>query len=271
MNLQTLKLFSLGSKNSIMHGVCGFSNDAIWIVDGNNKVTQIGLLTTRDLAKWWHTYINENITKIKDLKKLVNQGLNELKETEFRDSELGVSLIIARETDKSLEVLLIGDCEAIIGIGDEVKTVIKVEKNRRITNNLISKMVSASNIQQCPILKSRKVIEKDLLIKVKGESEDCYNLLRCKDVNIVSDNAVYTKMSKKEITHITLLNGGTRQYYTVFNIGDITEIYKYSKSNDFIDLYEKVSTAEQKDLECNKYPRIKPIRSYMLISVSMSG
>jgi len=269
LDLQTLKLFSLASKRSIIHGTCGFVSDAIWIVDGNNKITQIGSLRTKDLALWWNNYINENISSAKDLTDLINQGLIAIKSTEFGNSELGVSLVIARETENDLEVLLIGDCEAIIGREDEIEAVIKVEKNRQITDSLISKMVSTSQAKQCSILKSRPVIEKDLQTKVRGVSEESYSLLRGKDKQITSDNSMYKKFNKRNVTHITLLNGGTRQYYTVFEIGDISEIYQYSKSNNFIELYERVCQAEKEDLDCNTYPRIKPMRSYMLISVGI--
>lgn len=269
MDLQTLKLFSLGAKSSIIHGACGFSQNAIWVVDGNNKITKIGNLTTRDLAKWWYDYINDNISNVKDLKNLINEGLVAIKKTEFGNSELGVSLVIAREINNELEVLLIGDCEAIIGSNDKVKTVINVKKNRQITNNLIYEMINASKLMQCPIVQSRQVIAKDLQTKVRGESSNSYNLLRGKDTHISTYNSIYQKFNKNEITHITLINGGVRQYYTVFDIGCISEIYNYSKSNDYIKLYEKISHLEKEDLECNIYPRIKPIRSYMLISVSV--
>lgn len=270
MNLQTLKLFNLGSKESVIHGTCGFAKDAIWIVDGNNKITQIDSLTTKGLAQWWNLYINEHISKSKSLVRLINQGLKELKKTEFGKSELGISLVIARELENNIEILLIGDCEAILGQDNEVKTVLKIERNREITENLISKMIHISKNMNCTVVKSRKEIEEDLKSKVNGESEESYIFLRGKDLKIISNNYLYKKINKKDITQITLLNGGSRQYYTVFNIGDIEDMYRISKNFEFLDVYEEISRLEREDLDCNIYPRIKPIRSYMLNSVSIN-
>lgn len=269
MDLRGLKLFNLGLKEKVVKGTIGFSNSSVWMVDGVSKDNPKGKLTNKDLASWWDIFLKENIDYVDDLLDLVNKGLKVLKMTDFWGTELAVSLVIIKDKGENLDILLIGDCEVILGHNDKLSRVIK-SNNFNITRNFISTMQEISKKESKTILEARFDIAPELIKYIRGGVDEPYKLLRCKYNYVTENDVILDNVSKDTITHITVYNSGVSRYYNIFKLGDLEDLYKKSiDSENYISIYESISNIEKEDIKCEKYPRITPVKSCMLVSLGV--
>lgn len=269
LNFSNLKLFNLGLKEKIVKGTIGFTENSMWMVDGVSKYNPKGKLNNKNLAYWWNTYLKENIELEENLLGLVNKGLQSLKQTEFWDTELAVSLVIIKDKGEDLDILLIGDCEVILGKNKKLSKLIK-SNNFNITKNFISEMQEISKNEHKDILETREDIEEELTKHIRGEAEEPYILLRCKYNYVTEQDVVLESVKKNTITHISVYNSGVSRYYNTFKLGGLEDLYRKSiDATDYMSIYECISNKEKEDIMCEKYPRIKPAKGCMLISVGV--
>ena len=130
-------------------------------------------------------------------------------------------------------------------------------------------MQEISKEENKQILETRADIAKELKAYVNGYVEDSYVLLRCKGREVKEKEVVIKKIEKSKITNIAIYNSGVARYYNTFKIGNLTDLYKKSITNDYISIYDGLSKIEKEDIMCEKYPRIKPLKSCMLFSVGV--
>lgn len=243
---------------------------AAWVLDGATGLTGKRITEKETDALWYveelDNYLRKHINTSKDIKEIIKNAVKEVKEKYskydgFMDLEEidypCAALALVRFNSKELEYFVIGDCTLIYKEKDE-KTVEIVDKRIiELEEKILSSMVKVANKNGISVLEARRYCNNDVfsLRKMKNKNNG-YWILELNEDAI--DNGLYGKRAISKELSISLTSDGFSQYYDTFNLAKgYSEFLNIAKVTNIDDIYNNLYISQEKDSECNNYPRLK--------------
>ena len=243
---------------------------AAWVLDGATGITGKRITDKETDALWYVEFINnyliENIKSSKSLKDIMKcaikgvnrsyskfNGYNNLEEVNYPCA----AIALVRFNDKELEYFVLGDCTIILKEKEKNSLEIVDKKLVELEEYILNRMVTVASENKVSILDARKYCNNEVLKvrKMKNKS-DGYWILELNEEAI--DKALSGKILISKELDVCLTSDGFSQYYDTFNLAEgYDEFINIVRNTSIDDVYNNLYANQEKDNECNKFPRLK--------------
>ena len=190
IDIKEFKLLCEKGSESYNEDMVGICKKGAWVLDGATGLNNKNLISKESDAKWyvswWNKYLEENISKNTSLKKIVLDGLEDIKKEyllklnglkiEELDTPSASAIIIKLYEDK-LEYFLLGDCTLLL---NDLKknTIIKDERVCQFDEEVLIRMSELNKIEKLSLVEKKNILL-PLIIenRLKKNSEEGYWIL----------------------------------------------------------------------------------------------
>ncbi|MGG7212963.1 protein phosphatase 2C domain-containing protein [Clostridium nigeriense] len=243
---------------------------AAWVLDGATGITGKRVTDKETDALWYvefiNNYLKENIKSSKSLKEIMKCAIKEVKKSYskfngYKNLEKVdypcAAIALVRFTERELEYFVLGDCTLILKEKGKNPVEIVNKKLIELEEYILNRMVKVAKENKISILEARKHCDDEVLkVRKKKNTSDGYWILELNEEAI--DKALYGKILISEELDICLTSDGFSQYYDTFNLAKgYDEFINIVKSININDVYNNLYDSQEKDNECNLFPRLK--------------
>ncbi|WP_275373052.1 protein phosphatase 2C domain-containing protein [Clostridium tertium] len=245
-------------------------DNAAWILDGATGLTGKRITEKETDALWYvealDDYLKKHISSSKDIKEIIKNAIKEVKEKYskydgFNDLEEidypCAALALVRFNSKELEYYVIGDCTLIYSQEHESIKEIVDRKLIGLEENILRKMCEVSKVHNISVLDARKFCNDEVISvrKLKNKSNGYWILEFNEDA---VDRGLYNKISINGEISICITSDGFSQFYDTFNLAqDYKAFINLVKESNVEDIFNALYEEQEKDSNCNNYPRLK--------------
>lgn len=243
---------------------------AAWILDGATGLTGKRITEKETDALWYvealDDYLKKHINSSKDIKEIIKNAIKEVKEKYskydgFNDLEEidypCAALALLRFNSKELEYYVIGDCTLIYSQENESIKEIVDRKLIGLEENILRKMCEVSKVNNISVLDARKLCNDEVISvrKLKNKLNGYWILEFNEDV---VDRGLYNKISINGEISICITSDGFSQFYDTFNLAQDYKVFiNLLKESNVEDIFNTLYEEQEKDSNCNDYPRLK--------------
>ncbi|MBS6504171.1 MAG: protein phosphatase 2C domain-containing protein [Clostridium sp.] len=241
-----------------------------WILDGATGLTGKRITEKETDALWYvealDDYLKKRINSSKDIKEIIKNAIKEVKEKYskydgFNDLEEidypCAALALLRFNSKELEYYVIGDCTLIYSQENESIKEIVDRKLIGLEENILRKMCEVSKVNNISVLDARKLCNDEVISVRKLKNKlNGYWILEFNEDAV--DRGLYNKISINGEISICITSDGFSQFYDTFNLAeDYKAFINLLKESNVEDIFNTLYEEQEKDSNCNDYPRLK--------------
>ena len=241
-----------------------------WILDGATGLTGKRITEKETDALWYvealDDYLKKHINSSKDIKEIIKNAIKEVKEKYskydgFNDLEEidypCAALALVRLNSKELEYYVIGDCTLIYSQENESIKEIVDRKLRGLEENILRKMREVSKVNNISVLDARRFCNDEVISVRKLKNKlNGYWILEFNEDAV--DRGLYNKISINGEISICITSDGFSQFYDTFNLAqDYKAFINLLKESNVEDIFNTLYEEQEKDSNCNDYPRLK--------------
>lgn len=250
--------------------IIDYGNNYILLMDGATGLTNNHIKTHPSDAVWFveetAKFIKENISEYQDLLQLLDNLINHLNKSYYEIVKQEVTridmpsagMILVREKNHDIELLMLGDCTTIIEYQSLKLEVLHDDRVSKLDNGVIEKMKQIASQKNIPLYSTREYVLDDLIInRNKKNTEGGYSVLGFEHVK--RDNLIYREFKKTDIKSIAIFSDGIAEYYeTLLLAKDGNEFYSFLKTKGVNRIVDEIRERQNLDYNCDNYPRLKP-------------
>ncbi|WP_111928043.1 protein phosphatase 2C domain-containing protein [Clostridium tertium] len=245
-------------------------DNAAWILDGATGLTGKRITEKETDALWYvealDDYLKKHINSSKDIKEIIKNAIKEVKEKYskydgFNDLEEidypCAALALLRFNSKELEYYVIGDCTLIYSQENESIKEIVDRKLIGLEENILRKMREVSKVNNISVLDARRFCNDEVISVRKLKNKlNGYWILEFNEDAV--DRGLYNKISINGEISICITSDGFSQFYDTFNLAeDYKAFINLLKESNVEDIFNTLYEEQEKDSNCNDYPRLK--------------
>ena len=245
-------------------------DNAAWILDGATGLTGKRITEKETDALWYvealDDYLKKHINSSKDIKEIIKNAIKEVKEKYskydgFNDLEEidypCAALALVRLNSKELEYYVIGDCTLIYSQENESIKEIVDRKLIGLEENILRKMREVSKVNNISVLDARRFCNDEVISVRKLKNKlNGYWILEFNEDAV--DRGLYNKISINGEISICITSDGFSQFYDTFNLAeDYKAFINLLKESNVEDIFNTLYEEQEKDSNCNDYPRLK--------------
>ena len=268
IDIKEFKLLCEKGSESYNEDMVGICKKGAWVLDGATGLNNKNLISKESDAKWyvswWNKYLEENISKNTSLKKIVLDGLEDIKKEYFlklnglKIEELdtpSASAIIIKLYEDKLEYFLLGDCTLLL---NDLKknTIIKDERVCQFDEEVLIRMSELNKIEKLSLVEKKNILL-PLIIenRLKKNSEEGYWILEFNKEAV--EKSIHGYINIENELKIMMSSDGFScawDRYNIFTEDEVMEIGQY-KGIEYIK--EKTRELEKEDKKGKIFPRFK--------------
>ena len=253
------------SYNEDMVGIC---KKGAWVLDGATGLNNKNLISKESDAKWyvswWNKYLQENISKNTSLKKIVLDGLEDIKKeyllklNGLKIEELdtpSASVIIIKFYEDKLEYFLLGDCTLLLN--DLKKNIIiKDERVCQFDEDVFIRMSELNKIEELSLVEKKNILL-PLIIenRLKKNSEEGYWILEFNKEAV--EKSIYGYINIDDEVKIMISSDGFSCAWDRYNIFKENEVIEIGQHKGIEYIKEKTREMEKKRKRYKVFPRFK--------------
>ena len=258
IDIKEFKLLCEKGSESYNEDMVGICKKGAWVLDGATGLNNKNLISKESDAKWyvswWNKYLEENISKNTSLKKIVLDGLEDIKKEyllklnglkiEELDTPSASAIIIKLYEDK-LEYFLLGDCTLLL---NDLKknTIIKDERVCQFDEEVLIRMSELNKIEKLSLVEKKNILL-PLIIenRLKKNSEEGYWILEFNKEAV--EKSIHGYINIENELKIMMSSDGFScawDRYNIFTEDEVMEIGQY-KGIEYIK--EKTRELEKED------------------------
>lgn len=241
--------------------VNGYESDAYWFVNRFKEYSQITPFnkTCGDFIEYINTFIEtirRDYADITDIDKT----------DKFSRPSAGAAFVVKNKG--YLEFYNIGDCQTIVELNNNELRHYADIRLARLDNRTINKMVEYSKKWSKSVAESREYVT-DMLRKHRAlmNTKGGYSALSFDELNI--NDFIFHKDKITDIKNICLYSDGAAEYYEHLGLAnDYKEFYKIVKDNELSEVVNTLRAVQEKDKNCNNFPRLKKQDDVSILLIS---
>ena len=239
-------------------------DNAAWILDGATGLTGKRITEKETDALWYVEALDDYLKKhikeiiknaIKEVKEKYSKydGFNDLEEIDYPCA----ALALLRFNSKELEYYVIGDCTLIYSQENESIKEIVDRKLIGLEENILRKMCEVSKVNNISVLDARKLCNDEVISVRKLKNKlNGYWILEFNEDAV--DRGLYNKISINGEISICITSDGFSQFYDTFNLAQDYKVFiNLLKESNVEDIFNTLYEEQEKDSNCNDYPRLK--------------
>lgn len=235
---------STGLKKKLIKG---YPSDAIWFV--------------KQAAEFTVERLNEYPDTFRFVEDLILYLLNSYEALGLRNVERidmpSASMVLIRDRIDIIEIISLGDCTTVVELKSGDLEVIYDGRVAVLDQSVVDKMKVISKEKDITIGEARSFVTDALIAnRNKKNTKDGYTVLGL-DPIALSDMEI-RRYQASEVIRICAFSDGIAEYYAGLRLSeDVTEFYRRVNEYGIAHIISELREAENNDLSCDKYPRLK--------------
>lgn len=245
-------------------------NGAAWVLDGATGITGKRITEKETDALWYvefiNNYLEENIKSSRTLKEIMKCAVKEAKKSYSKFNGYKnleevdypcAAIALVRFNDREIEYFVLGDCTLILKEEEKKPVEIVDKKLIDLEDYILNCMLKVANEKKISVLEAREYCNNEVIkVRKMKNSFEGYWILELNEEAI--DKALYGKVSISRGLDICLTSDGFSQYYDTFNLAKgYDDFINIVKNMNIDDVYNNLYVNQEKDNECNTFPRLK--------------
>lgn len=248
--------------------IIGFTPDGLWVLDGATGLNNKNLVSKESDAKWyvnwWNEYLYKNISKEKNLKEIIKEGIKKI-DIEYKRilnnksitklDKPSSSICIVKLHKEKIEYLVLGDCALHTKINNKV-SIQKDKKLCELDNNVYKEMEELPNLydlthDQIKISVMNTIISN----RLKKNTKEGYWILEFEEEAV--DNAIYGSIDVDKKISIMLTSDGYSCISDRYKLIEEEKLIDEVRKNGVGNIYSKLRKFEEEEFSTNRFPRFK--------------
>lgn len=251
--------------------IAALYNSAAWVLDGSSSLVDRVLTPEISDGKWfvqeWNTYLEKNIENYnQDIKSILSGGVEYIRDIyqkivkshnvdPLRTPSSAIAL--TRFYRDQLELFVLGDCTLVLNTQGYIRSF----SDNKIDefDDFVIKKIYKHQIQDKLTFKTARERELPLLQKHRSlkNMADGYWILGFDNGAIAYGIHDTVKVTEK-ISVLLMSDGFSRLVKPFGVVKKVDELLPLAKKDGLISLYERLREIETRDINCLRYPRLKP-------------
>ena len=258
-----------GKKETLNEDCVYVCDDFGFVLDGATGLTKENITPEKSDARWFTQMFKQFLKKklknendsIQDILKegltFVNNLYNSFEGANNIKSRPSSGIALFRINKNDIEFFVLGDCCFLVRDKKDNIKLLTTSELAKLDGINIKKMVQKAKEHNINVIEARELINDELLkTRLTQNTKKGYWILS-DDLKAI-DNGFYTKTAKSNITQIIAMSDGFSQIFDVFKLYTQKEFADSIKNGKSLEtLYDELYEAQEKDKDCNNYPRFK--------------
>ena len=241
--------------------------DFCFVIDGATGLSGEKVSPMQSDAQWFaiclRDYLKENLKTNKPIKEImknavvyVNEEFEKFEGAEKVNSRPSAGISLFRVCGNKVEYFVLGDCSVVFKFkNNEINHIHgqDLEKLDKININLMAKIAKEKNIN---VIDARPLISNELLNTRNLQNKPNGYYIFSNSIEAIN-HGLHGFFDKSEISQIMLTSDGYSQIFDLFEHYTLSELFDLVKEKQLEEIYKTLYNLQEKDKNCNNYPRFK--------------
>jgi serine/threonine protein phosphatase PrpC len=255
----------------INEDIFGRTNFSAWVMDGATGYYKNSINGYNSDAEWyvhqWNEFLIKNASNEKyDIKSVLSIGINKIEESYFRNLKYqlndihdfpSATIALIKFDKKVIKYFVLGDCVIVVKQNNSIK-IITDNRISLFEDKVVKNIIRIQKKSSIGIEKAREAVMDMLKDNRKMKNVEAgYWVIEFNKKAI--EYAVEGEIELLEDSEILLMTDGFYRIVDTFHyFKNISELFKEIETNGLRHIWDIITSYENDDYDCIKYPRTKP-------------